>query len=29
MDRATEDGAVEGPYIVYNPVFRKYYLCLL
>lgn len=25
-DRATEDGAVEGPYIVYNPMFRKYYL---
>ncbi len=25
-DRATEDGAVEGPYIVYNPTFKKYYL---
>lgn len=25
-DRATEEGAVEGPYIVYNPEFKKYYL---
>ncbi len=25
-DRATADGAVEGPYIVYNPTFKKYYL---
>ncbi len=25
-DQATEDGAVEGPYIVYNEQFKKYYL---
>ncbi|MCE3199678.1 arabinan endo-1,5-alpha-L-arabinosidase [Paenibacillus sonchi] len=25
-DPATEDGAVEGPYIVYNEQFKKYYL---
>ncbi|MFD1266488.1 arabinan endo-1,5-alpha-L-arabinosidase [Paenibacillus motobuensis] len=25
-DRLTEDGAVEGPYIVYNEKFKKYYL---
>lgn len=25
-DRVTEDGAVEGPYIVYNEQFKKYYL---
>lgn len=25
-DRATEEGAVEGPYIVFNPEFKKYYL---
>lgn len=25
-DRATEEGAVEGPYIVYHPEFKKYYL---
>jgi arabinan endo-1,5-alpha-L-arabinosidase len=25
-DKATEDGAVEGPYIVYNEQFKKYYL---
>jgi len=25
-DRTTADGAVEGPYIVYNPTFKKYYL---
>ncbi|MNK42105.1 Extracellular endo-alpha-(1-_5)-L-arabinanase precursor [compost metagenome] len=25
-DRVTEDGAVEGPYIVYNEKFKKYYL---
>lgn len=25
-DMATEDGAVEGPYIVYNEKFKKYYL---
>ncbi len=25
-DRATADGAVEGPYIIYNPTFNKYYL---
>ncbi|KUP25705.1 arabinan endo-1,5-alpha-L-arabinosidase [Paenibacillus sp. DMB5] len=25
-DKTTEDGAVEGPYIVYNEQFKKYYL---
>ncbi|WP_310139619.1 arabinan endo-1,5-alpha-L-arabinosidase [Paenibacillus amylolyticus] len=25
-DRATEEGAVEGPYIIYHPEFKKYYL---
>ncbi|WP_046213072.1 arabinan endo-1,5-alpha-L-arabinosidase [Paenibacillus wulumuqiensis] len=25
-DKATVDGAIEGPYIVYHPEFRKYYL---
>ncbi|WP_017812880.1 arabinan endo-1,5-alpha-L-arabinosidase [Paenibacillus shenyangensis] len=25
-DKATVDGAIEGPYIVYHPEFKKYYL---
>ncbi len=25
-DRDTADGAVEGPYIIYHPTFKKYYL---
>lgn len=25
-DRVTEDGAVEGPYIIYNEKYKKYYL---
>jgi arabinan endo-1,5-alpha-L-arabinosidase len=27
-DKATEDGAVEGPYIIYNEQFKQYYLFL-
>lgn len=27
-DKATEDGAVEGPYIIYNDQFKQYYLFL-
>lgn len=27
-DKATEDGAVEGPYIIYNEQFKQYYLYL-